>query len=115
MRGGVKVSANLCARSGFRSGPLLDIRGSDQLLISSHVPERHDALLRGVMVGSVWNGFLVAKMRGEVVPYQFCGGTDGDGHLLWDFPYPPLIEIRENPEFHDLMRMDKSQWPTCLL
>ena len=28
---------------------------------------------------------------------------------------PPLVEIRENPEFHDLMRMDKSQWPRCLL
>ena len=28
---------------------------------------------------------------------------------------PPLIEIRENPEFHDLMRMDKAHWPRCLL
>ena len=28
---------------------------------------------------------------------------------------PPLIEIRENPEFHDLVRMDKAHWPRCLL
>ena len=28
---------------------------------------------------------------------------------------PPLVEIRENPEFHDLMRMDKAHWPRCLL
>ena len=39
----------------------------------------------------------------------------GDGHLFWECPYPPLVEIRENPEFHDLMRMDKGHWPRCLL
>ena len=27
----------------------------------------------------------------------------------------PLVEIRENPEFHDLVIMDKSHWPRCLL
>ena len=27
----------------------------------------------------------------------------------------PLVEIRENPEFHDLMSMDKEHWPRCLL
>ena len=25
------------------------------------------------------------------------------------------MEIRENPELHDLMREDKAQWPRCLL
>ena len=30
-------------------------------------------------------------------------------------PFPPLVEIRENPEFHDLTRMDKGHWPRCLL
>ena len=29
--------------------------------------------------------------------------------------FPPLVEIRENPDFHDLMRMDKAHWPRCLL
>ena len=29
--------------------------------------------------------------------------------------FPPLVEIRESPEFHDLMREDKSHWPRCLL
>ena len=28
---------------------------------------------------------------------------------------PPLLEIRESPEFHDLMREDKAHWPRCLL
>ena len=26
-----------------------------------------------------------------------------------------LVLSRENPEFHDLMRMDKGHWPRCLL
>ena len=71
------------------------------------------ALLRSVI--GVWNGFPLEKVRGEVVPCRDCGGADGDGHLFWDCPYPHLFEIRENPEFHDLMREDKSQWPRCLL
>ena len=45
----------------------------------------------------------------------FCGAPDHDGHLFWECTFPPLVEIRENPEFHDLMRMDKAHWPRCLL
>ena len=50
-----KVSSNFCCRKGFRGGPLLDVHGSLQLLNSSHVREPDKALLRSVMVGSVWN------------------------------------------------------------
>ena len=46
-----KVAGDLCARQGFRGGPLLDIHGSLQLLNSSHVRE---GLLRSVMVGMVF-------------------------------------------------------------
>ena len=35
--------------------------------------------------------------------------------FFWDCPFPPLVEIRENPEIHDLMRLDKAHWPRCLL
>ena len=35
--------------------------------------------------------------------------------FFWDCPFPPLVEVRENPEFHDLMRMDEGHWPRCLL
>ena len=109
-----KVAADLCDRKGFRSGPLLDIHGSLQLLNSSHVRERDTALLRNVMVGGVWNGMLLGRVRGQAVPW-FCGAPDGDGHLFWECPFPPLVEVPENPEFHDLMRMDKGHWPRCLL
>ena len=86
-----------------------------QLLVSSHVRERDKALLRAIMVGGVWNGFLLRHVRGQPVPCRFCGAPDHDGHLFWECTFPPLVEIRENPEFHDLMRMDKDHWPRCLL
>ena len=109
-----KVAADLCSWEGFRGGPLLDFHGSLQLLNSSHVRERDKGLLRSIMVGSVLNGFLLGRVR-EPVPCRFCGAPDGDGHLFLECTFPPLVEIRENPEFHDLMRMDKGHWPRCLL
>ena len=54
-------------QEGFRGGPLLDVHGSLQLLDSTHVRERDKALLRSVMVGGVWNGFLLGRV-GSVVP-----------------------------------------------
>ena len=110
-----KVSIDLCGRKGFRSGPLLDVRGSLQLLHSSRVRERDKALLRSIMVGGVWNGFLLGRLRSQAVPCRFCGAPDGDGHFLGECTFPPLVEIRENPEVHDLIRMFKGHWPRCLL
>ena len=111
----LKVSVDLCSRKGFRGGPFWDVSGTLQLLNSDHVRERDKALLRGVLVGGVWNGFLLGKVKGCHVPCRFRGGDDNDGHLFWDCTFPPLVEIRENPEFHELMEMDKSCWPRCLL
>ena len=110
-----KVAADLCCRQGFRGGPLLDVHGSLQLLNSSHVRETDKALLRSIMVGGVWNGLLLGRVRSQAVPCKFCGAPDNDGHLFWECPFPPLVEIRESPEFHDLMRLDKANWPRCLL
>ena len=89
---------------------MLDIFSSLQLLNFAHVRERDKALLRNVMVGGVWNGFLLGRVRGQPIPCRFCGAPDSDGHLFW-----PLVEIRETPEFHDHMRMDKGHGPRCLL
>ena len=85
------------------------------LLMLERERERDKALLRSIMVGGVWNGFLLCKVRGRDVLCQFCGAPDRDGHLFWECTFPPLVEIRENPEFHDLMRTDKAHWPRCLL
>ena len=94
---------------------MLDVHGSLHLFTSSHVRERDEALLRSIMVVGVWNGFLLSRVRCQPVPCRFCGAPDGDGHLFWECTFPPLVEIRENPEFHDRMRMDKGHWPRCLL
>ena len=110
-----RVSMSLCARKGFRGRPFLDVSGTMQLLNSDHVRERDKALLQGVFVGGVWNGFLLGKGKNCHVPCRFCGGDDHDGHLFWECTFPPLVEIRENPEFYELMEMDKSFWPRCLL
>ena len=48
------------------------------------------------------------------MPCRFCRGPDGDGHLLWECIFPPLVSIREHPEFHDVHTKDNSQWPGCL-
>ena len=49
----------------------------------------------------------LGRVKGQSVPCRFCGAPDNDGHLFWECNFPPLVEIRENPEFHDLMREDK--------
>ena len=64
-----------------------------QLLNSDHVRERDKALLRSILVGGVWNGFLLEKVHGQDVPCRFCGSRDSDGHLFWDCTFPPLVEI----------------------
>ena len=67
------------------------------------------------MAGGVWNGFLLGKVGMHPSHCRFCGAPDGDGHLFWECTFPPLVEIRESPEFHDFMREDKAHWPRCLL
>ena len=98
-----KVSADLCASTGFR-GSLLDIHGFLQLLNSTHVRERDKALLRSILVGGVWNGFLLRGLRVSGCLVGSVGGTDSDGHLFGECPFPPLVEIRAHPEFQILWR-----------
>ena len=73
----------------------MDFSGTLQLLDSSHDRERDKGLLRSIMVGSFWNGFLLGWVRGQPFPCRFCGAPDGDGHLFWECAFPPLVEIRE--------------------
>ena len=77
-----KVATELCKRKGFRGGFGVDIYGSHQLLVSSHLRERDKMLLRAILSGGVWNGFLLSKVQKEDVPCRFCGAPDNDGHLF---------------------------------
>ena len=110
-----KVATDLCKRKGFRGGFGFDIYGSHQLLVSSHLRERDKMLLRAILSGGVWNGFLLSKVKKEEVPCRFCGAPDNDGHLFWDCTFPPFVELRNQPEFLPLMSEDRTHWPRCLL
>ena len=61
---------------------MLDYVGTTQLLFSSHRRERDRMLLRGILCGGAWNGFLLGMSKEEEVLCRFCGGVDGDGHFL---------------------------------
>ena len=109
------VFAKLSERKGFGGVEFADFQGSLQLLTSFYVRERDKMLLRAILCGGVWNGFLLGKAKKEDVPCRFCGKRDGDGHLFWECPFPPLQHVRELPEFAYLMSLDRSKWPRCLL
>ena len=54
-------AADLSRRQGFRGGPLLDFRGSMQLLDSSHVRDRDKALLRAILSGGCLEWFSLGQ------------------------------------------------------
>ena len=110
-----EVATELCIRKGFRGGFGVDIYGSHQLLVSSHLRERDKMLLRAILSGGFWNGFLLGKVKKEDAPCRFCGAPDNDGHLFGDCTFPPFVELRNNPEFLPLVRKDRTHWPRCLL
>ena len=107
----LKVGAQLADRNRFRGAQFLDVIGSLQLLFSSHLRERDKMLLRSILSGGAWNGFLLEKARNEDVRCRFCG----DGHLFWDCTFSHLVHVWELPEFMLLITRDRSTWPRCLL
>ena len=109
------VFSKLSERKGFSGVEFADLKGSLQLLNSTHLRDRDKMLLRAILCGGVWNGFLLGKARKEDVPCRFCGKKDGDGHLFWECSFPPLQHVRDLPEFSFLMSLDRSKWPRCLL
>ena len=52
--------------------------------------ERDKMLLRAILSGGVWNGFLLCKVEKEDVPCRFCGAPDNDGHLFLGLHLPSL-------------------------
>ena len=69
-----RVSAKLAEREGFRRIEFVDFKGSLQLLNSSHLRERDKMLLRAILCGRVWNGFLLGHARGSETSGCFsCG------------------------------------------
>ena len=74
MLGEVRFLLIFASEEGFSVwSPPGFFQGSMQLLNSSHDREREKALLRSVMVGGVWHGFLFGNVRREIVTCRFCG------------------------------------------
>ena len=109
-----RVAGILTSHKGFRGGPLLDYDGTKQLLFSSYLRERDKMLLRSILCGRTWNGFLLGKTKEEEVPCRFCGCVDGDGHLFCYCPPPSFVHIRNHPEFIPVFKLNRSSWPRCL-
>ena len=108
-------SPGFLSEKGFRGVEFADLQGSLQLLNSTHLRDRDKMLLRAILCGGVWNGFLLGKAKKEDVPCRFCGKRDGDGHFFWECSFHPLQHVRDLPEFAFLMSLDRSKWPRCLL
>ena len=103
-----RVFSKLSERKGFLGVQFADIKGSLQLLSSTHLRDRDKMLLGAILCGRVWNGFLLGKAKKENVPCLFCGKKDGDGHLFWECSFHPLQHVRDLPEFSFLMSLDRS-------
>ena len=76
----------------------VDYNGSLQLLISSHLRERYKMLLRAILCGGAWNGFLRGQARKEDVPCRFCGAEGWRWSSILGVYLPPILHVRELPE-----------------
>ena len=95
-----RVFSKLSERKGFWSVEFADRKGSLQLLNSTHLRDRDKMLLRAIMCGGAWNGFLLGKAKKEDVPCRFCGKRDGDGHLFWECSFLPFNMCATSLSFH---------------
>ena len=68
----VNFAGLLITRTSFRGCPRLDYEGTKQLLFSSHLRERDKMLLRSILCGGTWNGFLLGKSKEEDVLCRYC-------------------------------------------
>ena len=108
------IFAKLAERKDFLGAEFSE--DSLQLLTSSLLRERDKMLVRAILCGGVWNGFLLGKARKEDVLCRFCGEKDGDWHLFWECTFPSSLQhVRDLPEFASLLSLDRSNWPRSLL
>ena len=113
------VFSRLSERKGFWCVEFADLKGSLQLLNSTHLRDRDKMLLRAILCGGGEFGtdsFLVRPRR-KMFLVDFAGRR-----MVMDIyfgnvlpPPPPLQHVRELPEFAFLMSLDRSKWPRCLL
>ena len=98
-----KVAADLCAREGFRGGPFAGCAW--RFAAPSHVREWDKALLRSVMVGCVWNGFLLGRVgvslcrAGSVVLLMVTGIFLGNAPFLLLLRFVKILNFTISSEW----------------
>ena len=63
----------------------------------------------------IFLGFVMLLMGMGIFFGRVCDAADGDGHIFWDCAHPPLVYIRDSPEFHDLRQGDESNCRRCTI
>ena len=77
-----KVAAELCGRKGFRGLCWMSMSPCSSLILLMFEKEIRLSFAASWW-GGVWNGLLLRRVRGQVVPSRFCGAPDGVGHLFF--------------------------------
>ena len=67
------VFAKLSERKGFWRGEFADLKGSLQLLTSSHLRERDKMLLRAILCGGFGTDFFLVRPRRKMFHVVFVG------------------------------------------
>ena len=97
------ISADLCTRKGFRGGPFLDYVGSMQLLVSSHVGAETRRCSEGSFAGEFGTVFSLARCEEKTFLVVFVVGSMGMGICFGNVHFPPLVHVRESPEFSSIV------------
>ena len=111
----IEVCLDFCRRQGFRGGDRC------LTLLAPFNSNMHRMLQKGKRncsraswLGACGRNFSWVMTREKSFHAVFCDGSDGDGHLFWECLHSPLVQIQENPQFHDLLQRDEKIWPKCL-
>ena len=94
-----RVFARLSERKGFWSVEFDDLKGSLQLLTSSHLTERDKMLLRAIFVGEYGTDSFLVKLRRKTFLVVFVGRRMVMDIYFWECSFLPLQHVRELPEF----------------
>ena len=107
-------SADLCRRKGFQGGPLLDFRDpcSSLTLPMSGTETRH--CFKGSFLVEFGMVFSLARCKG-ITFHVVCVVVQTGMVTCFGSVLTPLVAIRDSPEFHDTVKLEKAGWPGGLL
>ena len=110
-----KVSANLCARKGFCGVPGWILMAPCSYLTLTMFEREIKRCFEVSLLVVSGMGFFLGRFRVRMCLVGSVGVVIMTVTFFSDCTFPPPVEIREHPELHDLMEMDKTSWSRCLL